>query len=322
MKVMFKLGKNTVLNGFSDHFKNLFEHAIFSNSKTKELPFLHSRFNGIVLPPFVTPEQMNFYSTFQTRPGDVFLITYPKAGTIWLVEIVRAIAKVDYSENTKDKLFGGLGPLFELRNHEQLDTLPSPRYMFTHLPMSLMPYSNESNVKYIYLARNPRDLVVSYFHFMSSIPIFDFQGKWEEFLELFMKGNLPWGSYFDHVLEWWNRKDQKNVLFLKYEDLKKDLRGQTKIIAEFLDVHLSEQEVEAVVEKCTFQAMKKKPDQAIKELAKFFKKGSHLRKGIVGDWENHFSNEQLEKFDKLYESQMNGTGLRFEYKIPVGSSSN
>ena len=29
------------------------------------------------------------------------------------------------------------------------------------------------------------------------------------------------GSWFDHVLEYWKLSDQENVLFLKYEDIKK-----------------------------------------------------------------------------------------------------
>jgi hypothetical protein len=317
-KLKFKIVKNTLLKDFPDRFKDLFEHALLSDSKTEKLPFLHSKFNELVLPAFVTEEQLRFYSTFKTRPGDVFLITYPKAGTLWLVEIVRRIVMPNNTNTStvsvkeKLKFVGNAGPLFEVCTHDQLDSLPSPRYMVTHLPLNLIPYDRENQAKYIYLARNPKDLAVSYFYFLRSLPFFDFKGTWEEFLEHFMKGDLPWGSYYDHILEWWSHKNNQNVLFLKYEDLKKDLKGQTKIIGEFLGFHLSDEEAGFVSEKCTFQAMKANPDQAMKNFSKLFKQGAYLRKGIVGDWKNHFSDEQLKQFQKLYESCMNGTGLEFE----------
>lgn len=317
-KLKFKVIKNTLLRDFPDRCKNLFEQALLSDSRTEELPFLHSQFDGLILPAFVTEEQYKFYSTFKPRSGDVYLITYPKAGTLWLVEIVRRLVMPSntntdtVSVKEKLKFVGGAGPLFEVSTHQQLNPLPSPRYLVTHLPMNLTPYSSDDNVKYIYLARNPRDLVVSYFHFMRSLPFIDYQGTWEQFLKYFMKGDLPWGSYYDHVLDWWARKDEKNVLFLKYEDLKQDLKGQTKIIAEFMGYSLSEEEAEGIQEKCTFQAMKAN-DQAMQVFGKLFKQGTYLRKGIVGDWKNHFSPAQLEKFNELYKSRMQGSGLRFEF---------
>ena len=182
----------------------------------------------------------------------------------------------------------------------------------SHLAFSMLPHSDKHEVKYIYLARNPKDLAVSFFHF-SSMPFLNFEGTWEEFLQYFMQGKVPGGSYFDHVLEWWSHKDDENVLFLKYEDLKKDLKGQIKMIADFLGLNFSDEQAGAVAEQCTFQVMKSNSNTDLIQLvSKVFKKGSHLRKGIIGDWKNHFSKEQLEEFDKLYQSHVEGTGLQFD----------
>ncbi len=310
-KLAFKVARNTVLKEVPEHVKDLFEQGL-NSSKTKEIPFHHSKLNGLVLPPFMTEEQLRICTTFQTSPGDVFLVTYPKSGTTWIEEIVRCIAQA--KDSGKEHLIGGTVLRFDLANHEQLEALPSPRYMSTHLPFTLVPRSSEHEVKYIYLARNPRDLAVSNFHFICSQPFIDFGGTWEEFLQHFIKGNVFFGSYLDHVLEWWSHKDDENVLFLKYEDLKKDLKSQVKIIAEFLGFKLSDEEAQAVSHKCTFQAMKSNPNLHFNKFNKIFKKeGSHLRKGVVGDWKNHFSDEQLAEFDKLYESRLKGTGLEFEF---------
>ncbi len=312
-KLMLKIARHTVFREFPEHSKNQFEQAMMNGSKTKEMPFLHSKVKGLIWPALITEEQLRNCITFQTSPDDVFLVTYPKSGTMWLAEIVRCIAQP--KDSGKANHIGGTVPMFDFANHEQLETLLSPRYMSTHLPFALVPRSSEHTVKYIYLARNPKDVAVSFFHFMCSAPVFDFDGTWEEFLQYFIKGNLPaGGSYFDHILEWWSHKDDENVLFLKYEDLKKDLKSQVKIIAEFLGFKLSDEEAQAVAEKCTFQAMKSNPNLEVNKFSKVIKKGSHLRKGVVGDWKNHFSNEQLKEFNKLYQSRLKGTGLEFEFQ--------
>lgn len=97
--------------------------------------------------------------------------------------------------------------------------------------------------------------------------------------------------------------------------MEKDLQSQVKIIAEFFGFQLSDQQATTVAEKCTFQAMKSNPNPAINKIPEFSKKGSRLRKGIIGDWKNHFSKQQLEQFQKFYESRMNGTALDFEFKV-------
>ncbi|MBE9167854.1 sulfotransferase domain-containing protein [Pleurocapsales cyanobacterium LEGE 06147] len=308
----FNILSNTVMKDMPTKIKKQLKQSWLDSSNTETSLFLQTtRSNGYVLPNFITEEDLKSFCTFKTRPGDVFLGSYPKSGTTWLAEIVRCIVKPRSSGKEN------FVPLFEVADYEQLEALPSPRCISTHLPFALLPHNNENNVKYIYIARNPKDVAVSAYHFFEGIPIFGFKRSrctWEEFLENFMKGEVPGGSYFDHSLGWWTHKDDDNVLFLKYEELKKDLQSQVKIIAEFLGFHFSDEEAEYVAERCTFQAMKSNSNLPIHKLTKFFKT-SHLRKGIVGDWKNHFSDEQLEQFQKLYESRLNGTGLNFEFEV-------
>ena len=311
-KLQFSIMKNTVLRSMPDNMKEHVENAFLYGCKTEELNFLHTRVDEYILPALMSEKDVRLCSNFKSRPGDVFLITYPKSATTWLSAIVRSIV----SKDSEGPLMGDTGPLFEVANHEKLEAAPSPRYMVTHLQPNLLPYNSEDGVKYIYLARNPRDVVVSYYHFMCKTKIFNFDGTWDDFVTCFMKGDLPYGSYFDHVLEWWSRKDNENVLFLKYEELKKDLKGQIKIIADFIGFKFSDEQAEAVAEQCTFQAMKGKYNKSVSThaLSKMFNQDSHLRKGIVGDWKNHFSDQQLEEFHQLYKSRMGDTGLEFEFE--------
>ena len=44
----------------------------------------------------------------------------------------------------------------------------------------------------------------------------------EKYLTLiFLSFAVGWNLWTDHVLGWWKHKDDPNVFFLKYEDLKK-----------------------------------------------------------------------------------------------------
>lgn len=280
----------------------------------------HVIFNDLIVYPYITEDVLQELPRYGTRPGDVFLVTYPKAGTFWLAEIVYNIAKPKPSSEEMARIYRI--PLLEypqpLLDYPQgkLELYPSPRYVKTHLPYEMVPRNSKHNIKYIYLARNPRDVAVSYFNYMHGGVHYEWDGTWEEFLGYFMQGIVPFGSFFDHVLAWWKRKDDENVLFIKYEDLKKDLKGNIKLIAEFLGFKLSDEEIQSVAEKSTFEAMKANPETSLEQYPDSFKPGfSFLRKGIVGDWVNYFSDEQLKEFDKWCKSHLQGTGLEFEYTI-------
>ncbi|HSE44758.1 MAG TPA: sulfotransferase domain-containing protein, partial [Gemmatimonadales bacterium] len=66
-----------------------------------------------------------------------------------------------------------------------------------------------------------------------------------------------WGTWTDHVLGWWDRSQKDgNVLFLYFEDLKRDLPAIVRQVAGFLGVKpLTDQELQRVVEKCGFAYM-------------------------------------------------------------------
>lgn len=123
------------------------------------------------------------------------LMLFTFSGTNWLAEIVSQI----YNEgNLSEKR----GFLLEraLHSHQpnsptpDLSALPSPRIFKTHLPYNVIPKSPNKDMvcKYIYVARNPKDVVVSYYFFWSGISS-SRHGPWEFFAKLFVEGN---GRFF------------------------------------------------------------------------------------------------------------------------------
>ena len=72
-------------------------------------------------------------------------------------------------------------------------SLPSPRLIKSHLTYSTIRKSSDENIqcKYIYIARNPKDVAVSYFHFVQSLRPYGngYNGPWEFFIKSFIEGN-------------------------------------------------------------------------------------------------------------------------------------
>ena len=198
--------------------------------------------------------------------------------------------------------------------------MPSPRFFQSHNPYSMMEggLPHTSPAKYVYIARNPKDVAVSYYYHMRMLSPLKYSGTWDEFYQLYKSGNVIFGDWFDHVLDWWKHRDSENILFLKYEDMKRDHRGAVKKIAKFIGYNLKEEVIDTVVEKSTFRNMKDNPTtnpNMAEPIPSLFKPGEEqfLRKGIVGDWKNHFTSEQNAEFDAIYAEKMKDSGLDFDF---------
>ncbi len=126
-----------------------------------------------------------------------------------------------------------------------------------------------------------------------------------------MKGQVQRGNWFDHVLSWWKYQDANNILFLKYEDLKKNFDFEIKKIAQFLNFPLTEDLLNTIKGKTAFNNMKK---EEFSNLQKIGGMENFFRKGQVGSWQNVFTVLQNKQFDRLYTERMAGTGLDFDFE--------
>ena len=138
--------------------------------------------------------------------------------------------------------------------------------------------------RYIYVARNPKDTAVSLFHHMRAFKEFEYTASWDEHFENFMDGLVETSSWFRHVLPWWQHRHDDNILFIKYEDLQRDLAAHVRIIAAFLGMELTDGQVDAVVVQSSFEAMKSsdKASMAWTAESRHADAPEFMRKGIVG----------------------------------------
>src|SRR5580658_5472758 len=154
---------------------------------------------------------------FVPRPDDIYIVSYPRSGTTWLQMILYQLTTdggMDFDHITE------FIPFFEraLSLGQDLNARKPPRVFKTHLTYGQIP---RGPFKYIYVARDGKDVLTSYFHFHRSH--LGFKGTLDDFFQGFVRGKVGYGSWFRHVAEWKKRANDSNVLFLQYEELARDL---------------------------------------------------------------------------------------------------
>nr|ACO15185.1 Estrogen sulfotransferase, isoform 2 [Caligus clemensi] len=253
----------------------------------------------------------------EIRPDDLFIISYPKAGTTWSQEMVWQLKQgVDF-EGGKTAIPMRV-PFLEVESLVQrvegapdkgvefVKDMPSPRIVKSHLRAPYLPKDLLSNGKVIYVTRNPKDVCVSFYHHEMLLNNHKYTGSFEQFADIFLEGKVAYGSYWAHLKFGLEIKENSNVLFVRYEDMKKDICHEMKRVIDFMDwPEPSEEKMEALREHLNFSSCKKNPalnfnpDGDINDQSNT---RQFIRKGIVGDWKNFFSPELSKRFDEKMES--------------------
>jgi len=191
---------------------------------------------------------------------------------------------------------------------EYTRTLSGRRVIKCHLPMDFLPPGIVDKCKVVYVARNPKDVAVSYYHHY--ILLHGWECDFEEFHKQFKEDLLCYGSYWHHILGGWKYKDHKNFSFIWFEEMKKDQKSVIQGLCKFLDQPLTEEKVNELVESLKFENFKKNPSVNMEAAdPNQGKKGTFIRKGIVGDWKNHFDEETDQQWDKWIQENIEGTDL-------------
>lgn len=268
---------------------------------------------------------------FRAQPTDILLATYPKTGLTWLKALAFATMNRSLQENSPllTKNPHDCVPYVEFQAYEKdpiskLNSIPPPRLLSTHIPYDSLPQSVlTSNCKIVCITRDPKDVFVSMWSFLSKIKVGDKEPiSKEEAFELFCNGVSLVGPIWDHVVGYWKASlgSPERVLFLKYEDLKRGTLGNVEKLAEFLGCPFSAREkesgvVEEIVRLCSIESLKKLDVNKSgfyhlgKESDATVHKSAYFRKGEVGDWKNHLSEGMVARIDQITSEKFEPYGL-------------
>ncbi|KAJ8032034.1 Estrogen sulfotransferase [Holothuria leucospilota] len=211
---------------------------------------------------------------FEYRKDDVWLIGYNKSGTHWMNEVMQLIftegdpSKLDHrhrrdileiTEVTDLCMVDKMEPTVEF-----VKTDPSPRVLKTHLRPEHLPKETwVKKIPIVYILRNPKDVFISLFNFLSKFT--DKNGDpclkpedFDKFLQDFISGEVPYDGWYDHVTSYEALIGKvDHVLFVTYEDMKKDLPAVIKIVAKHIGCNVTDEVVDKIVENTTVEAMKR-----------------------------------------------------------------
>lgn len=285
--------------------------------ETGDYGYKYRVLEGIVVPPYVTPERYQVARSTRLRADDICYDSYPKSGSTWLANIIVLITNYGRppAEGTLRSHLHWLESSWTYpRSPEEIADLPSPRIFKSHMPanMALGGDPAESAGKYVYIARNPKDVAVSYYYFESNKAWSGhYDAPWEHWLDMLTNGRVQRGDWFDHVLSWWEMRDLPNVLFLKYEELLRQFPAELGRLADFLGYRLSDEQLAEIERLTSFDVMKNDRFSNMHEIEDF---EGFFRKGKIGSWKEQFTEEQDARFSRLIEERLGGTGLTFDYE--------
>ncbi|MGD8420447.1 MAG: sulfotransferase domain-containing protein [Gammaproteobacteria bacterium] len=252
------------------------------------------------------------------RDDDIIISTYAKSGTTWVQQIISQL------------LFNGeeglevaeMSPWLDLRVPPKEVKLPMVeaqthrRFMKTHLPVDALVFSDRA--KYIYIGRDGRDVLWSMYNHHATAneawyealnetpgrkgppiepPPESITRYYHDWLD---KNGYPWWPFWENIRSWWDIRELPNVYLLHFANLKQDMGGEIRKIAEFIETPIDEDRWESILRHCSFDYMKANATKSVPLGGAFWDGGAKtfIHKGTNGRWREVLSEEESAKYDQ------------------------
>lgn len=243
------------------------------------------------------------FSHYAPCQGDVVVSAYFKAGTNWIMHVCHQICHLGAAEfeHIQDVIPwpDAAEPRFWVNVHDDSvrRTPTGMRVIKSHLPASHIPL--HEHAKYIAVTRDPKDCAASAYHFFKALVFGATMPPPDVWLAHFRSEHPNFGRWDAFTDEWYQVRQNPNVLFLCFEEVKCDSKGAIVQIAQFLDIVLSVEQLEKIARLTSVEAMKTINHKFYPARQNRFTdpNGKIIRNGDVGGAASLFSSTALEKFD-------------------------
>lgn len=194
-----------------------------------------------------------FFDEFKNRESDIFIVTFFKSGTTWMQMILYQM--LHSGEDNFNHIYE-VSPW--LTNYaitgesaDKIEDLPSPRVFKSH--DKYKDFDTTVGNKFVFVYRNVYDVLVSMYHHDKNYNNSDI--TYTQIFDAYFNDKEKY-NYFTYLKSWFENKDGIKIIYIKYEDLKTDFDSEIKKIAVFLEVDLTEEKLQNIKEKSSFEYMK------------------------------------------------------------------
>ena len=268
---------------------------------------------------------------FQPRADDIVIATSIKSGTTWMQEIVRQLifSGQPAASERDDTALWQVSPWLEWRMIPsavmlgQLEAQQHRRFIKCHLPLDGLPFFPQ--VKYIVVGRDTRDVAMSLWNHYAEfndgvfegtngvpervgdpfpLPPPDIHHFWQDWISrgwfAWESEGYPFWGNLHHTQSWWAYRHLPNILFVHYNDLKAELVGEIRRIADFLTVSLADDALPQIVQAVSLDAMREREGRLDEGMKMSWKEGAKtfFFKGTNGRWQEVLSGEELRLYDE------------------------
>lgn len=263
----------------------------------------------------------NLFKGYVPTKNDIVVACHNRSGTHLMMQIALQIAHLGQADY--DYIYDIIPwPDFLPGAAVKLTETPPPsptglRVIKTHLPATSVPLNDAA--KYITVIRDPKDVLVSLYHFApQAFAFIGFQsGTPDYWVEKFLKGQVPGGWWAKHTASWWALRDKPNVYVIPFNKLNADTIGEIDRISAFLGVSLASEQRQQVIEKSTFEYMKT-INHKFSPIIGNTDMISIVRAGKTGSGNELFTAEQLDKVDAFCKSELQRLDSDFPYDETFG----
>ena len=266
---------------------------------------------------------------FEFRAGDIVVSTPPKCGTTW-TQALCALLVLDTLE--LDRPLSAISPWLDMLTNDRaeivaaLEAQDHRRIIKTHTPLDGLPLDERAT--YICVGRDPRDVSLSWEHHMANL---DLQALTQArakvvgpdgLADLPMPAPPPddpverfwhWtdaepsaaligaslAQILDHFQTFWDHRSEDNVALFHYSDLKADLEGEIRRLADELDIRVTDERVRAIAEATTFERMKSRAEHFAPDVHNHIWQDteSFFHRGESGQWRHLLDEDGIRRYE-------------------------
>jgi Sulfotransferase domain len=256
---------------------------------------------------------------FRIYSDDTFIVSYARSGNLWTRFLVANLVHPDTEVRLSN--IEQLVPDTCNQSNRALKRIPRPRFIKSH------QYFDHRYKKIIHVVRDPRDVVLSYFHFQRKYRHIADDYPLDCYVDDFLHGRLgsdDWGTWKENVASWiMTRGDDSGFLGLRYEDMIENPQREVGRIAAFLGVEASPARLDQVIALSSGNHLKKLEKQDADQWVGT--KGRRqdipmVRLATSGGWKKDLPPESVAKIEAAWGGLMSTLGYELT-TVPAPSTS-